>query len=85
MAAGIDRLVSMSDMKYDAMVRQSLQIGERVAIPGDRIPGDAKAEMAAKKAAGCFTLNVPCFTLNVPNVGGLVCAKDSRLGDYETS
>ena len=51
----IDRLVSMSNMKYDAMVRSGIQIVERVPIPDDMIPDDARVEMDAKKAAGYFT------------------------------
>jgi len=51
----IDRLVSMSNMKYDAIAGQGITVGERVAIPDDQIPDDAKVEMDAKKAAGYFT------------------------------
>ena len=51
----IDRLVSMSNMKYDAMVRSGIKIVERVPIPEDMIPEDARVEMDAKKAAGYFT------------------------------
>lgn len=72
----IDRLVSMSDMKYDAIVRQGIEVGERVAIPDERIPDDAKVEMDAKKAAGYFT-NV------VPSADELANAKGRALGDYE--
>ncbi|MBO0758271.1 MAG: hypothetical protein J2P54_20670, partial [Bradyrhizobiaceae bacterium] len=54
----IDRLVSMSDMKYDALVGQGIEIVERVPIPDDLIPADAHVEMAAKKAAGYFTSEV---------------------------
>jgi GTP cyclohydrolase II len=74
----IDRLVSMSDMKYDALVRQDIEIGERVAIPDDRIPDDAKVEMDAKKAAGYFTDIVP-------SADDLTRAKGRELRDYETS
>jgi GTP cyclohydrolase II len=51
----IDRLVSMSNMKYDAMVRSGIKIVERIPIPDDMIPEDARVEMDAKKAAGYFT------------------------------
>jgi GTP cyclohydrolase II len=51
----IDRFVSMSNLKYDAIVRQGIEVVERVPIPDDLIPDDAKVEMAAKKAAGYFT------------------------------
>lgn len=72
----IDRLVSMSDMKYDAIVRQGIKVGERVAIPDERIPDDAKVEMDAKKAAGYFTDIVP-------SADELANAKGRALGDYE--
>jgi GTP cyclohydrolase II len=51
----IDRFISMSDMKYDALTGQGVEIVERVAIPDDMIPADAHVEMAAKKAAGYFS------------------------------
>jgi GTP cyclohydrolase II len=51
----IHRLVSMSNMKHDAMRAQGIEIVERVSIPEDRIPADAKVEIEAKKAAGYFT------------------------------
>ena len=51
----IDRLLSMSDMKYDAIEDSGIEIVERVAIPPERIPGDAQVEMEAKKAAGYYT------------------------------
>jgi len=51
----IDRFVSMSDMKYDAITGSGIEIGERVAIPDDLIPADARVEMEAKKAAGYYT------------------------------
>jgi GTP cyclohydrolase II len=54
----VDRFVSMSDMKYDALVGQGIDIVERVPIPNDLIPADAHVEIAAKKAAGYFTTEV---------------------------
>ena len=55
----IDRFVSMSDMKYDALVSQGVDIVERVAIPDDMVPADAHVELAAKKAAGYYTPEPP--------------------------
>lgn len=55
----IDRFVSMSNMKHDALVRQGIEIGERVAIPDGLIPDDAAVEMDAKKAAGYFSHETP--------------------------
>lgn len=51
----IDRLVSMSDMKYNAITRSGIEVVTRVSIPEGRIPEDARVEMDAKKAAGYFT------------------------------
>jgi GTP cyclohydrolase II len=51
----IDRFISMSDMKYDAICRSGIEIVDRVSLPEDRIPADAHVEMAAKKAAGYYT------------------------------
>jgi GTP cyclohydrolase II len=50
----IDRFVSMSNMKYDAIVKSGIEIGERVPIPEDLVPDDAKVEIEAKKAAGYY-------------------------------
>ncbi|WP_156389293.1 GTP cyclohydrolase II, partial [Brevundimonas sp. Root1423] len=51
----IDRFVSMSNMKHDALTGSGIEIGERVPIPDYLIPPDASVEMEAKKAAGYFT------------------------------
>src|SRR5262245_18104417 len=51
----IDRFVSMSDMKYDALVGQGIEIVERVAIPEELVPADAQVEIVAKKAAGYYS------------------------------
>ncbi|WP_179470189.1 GTP cyclohydrolase II [Mycolicibacterium vinylchloridicum] len=51
----IHRLVSMSNMKYDAIVGSGIEVGERVNIPDDLIPPDARVEIDAKMAAGYFT------------------------------
>ncbi len=50
----IHRLVSMSNLKYDAIVRSGIEVGERVRIPDELIPADARVEMDAKVAAGYF-------------------------------
>lgn len=51
----IDRFVSMSNMKHDALIKHGITIGERVSIPAELIPADAKVEMDAKVAAGYFS------------------------------
>ncbi len=55
----IDRFVSMSDMKYDALVGQGVEVVERIALPDELVPADAHVEMAAKKAAGYYTGEAP--------------------------
>ena len=51
----IDRFVSMSDMKYDALSGQGIKIVERVPIPDELVPADAHVEIEAKKAAGYYS------------------------------
>ncbi len=51
----IDNFVSMSDMKYNALVNSGIKIVNRISIPDELIPKDAQVEMEAKKAAGYFT------------------------------
>ncbi|KAK5706754.1 Uracil-regulated protein 1 [Elasticomyces elasticus] len=51
----IDRMVSMSDMKHDAIVQQGIPIAERIPIPEDMIPEDSRVEIDAKIHAGYFT------------------------------
>ncbi|KAH9249655.1 hypothetical protein BASA81_012624 [Batrachochytrium salamandrivorans] len=48
----IDRFVSMSNMKYDAIVNSGIKIVERVPLPKELVPADAQVEMDAKVAAG---------------------------------
>ena len=55
----IDRWASMSDMKHGALVEQGIEVIERVPIPDDLIPADARVEMDAKKAAGYFSNYLP--------------------------
>jgi GTP cyclohydrolase II len=55
----IDRFLSMSDMKYDALTGQGIDIVERVPIPDELIPADAHVEIAAKKAAGYYSPETP--------------------------
>jgi GTP cyclohydrolase II len=51
----VHRLVSMSNMKYDAIVGGGIEVGERVPIPDELVPADARVEIDAKMAAGYFT------------------------------
>ena len=50
----IDRWVSMSNLKRDALTGQGIEVGEQVAIPDRLVPRDAAVEIEAKKAAGYF-------------------------------
>src|SRR4029077_8891116 len=50
----IDRWVSMSNDKRDALEAQGIEVVEQLAIPDRLVPFDAAVEMAAKKAAGYF-------------------------------
>jgi len=59
----IDRFASMSDVKYGALVRQGITIGERVAIPDHLVPDDANVEIEAKIAAGYFSGGRPAKEL----------------------
>ncbi|KAE8556983.1 hypothetical protein EYB25_001689 [Talaromyces marneffei] len=51
----IDRMLSMSNMKHDAIVAQGIKILERIPIPEDMIPQDSRVEIDAKINAGYFT------------------------------
>lgn len=65
----IDRFASMSNMKYDAITSQGIEVVERVDIPPGLIPQDAMVEMEAKKAAGYFT------TTDIQDENGLSAVK----------
>jgi GTP cyclohydrolase II len=72
----IDRFVSMSNMKSDALVRQGIAIGEQVPIPDELIPPDAQVEMDAKKAAGYYVDE------SVSKPDDLSATKGRNLEDY---
>ncbi len=71
----IHRLVSMSNMKYDAIVESGIEVLERINIPTELIPLDAQVEMDAKMAAGYFTPNA------VPDAQELGKAKGRTLDE----
>jgi GTP cyclohydrolase II len=60
----IDRFVSMSNMKHDAITSAGIEIGERVPIPPDLVPPDASVELEAKKAAGYYAPDAPAEDLS---------------------
>ncbi|KAF8964569.1 GTP cyclohydrolase N terminal-domain-containing protein [Flammula alnicola] len=51
----VDKMVSMSDMKYDAIVKSGIPIWKRYDIPDHLIPPDSRVEIDAKIAAGYFS------------------------------
>ncbi|KAF9646291.1 hypothetical protein BDM02DRAFT_3118871 [Thelephora ganbajun] len=51
----IDNMVSMSDMKHDAIVGSGIPILKRYDLPDHLIPMDSRVEIDAKIAAGYFT------------------------------
>ncbi|KAI1852369.1 hypothetical protein JX266_002547 [Neoarthrinium moseri] len=51
----IDRMLSMSNMKHDAIVGQGIPIHERIELPEELIPEDSRVEIDAKITAGYFT------------------------------
>ena len=68
--ARIDRFVSMSNLKYDAIVKSGIEVGDRISIPEGLIPADAQVEMNAKKAAGYYTEGeVPDETMLTQTIG----------------
>ena len=69
----IHRLVSMSNMKYDAITGSGIAVDERVRIPDELIPADARVEMDAKVAAGYFTDGA------VPDASALAATKGRGL------
>jgi GTP cyclohydrolase II len=69
----IHRLVSMSNMKYDALVGSGIEVGARVKIPDGLVPADARVEIDAKKAAGYFTDG------DVPDAAHLTATKGRAL------
>jgi GTP cyclohydrolase II len=72
----IDRFVSMSNMKYDAIVESGIDIDERVSIPAVLVPPDAQVELEAKKAAGYFT------TDQVPGVSDVKSVVGRKLDEF---
>ncbi|MEG4531728.1 GTP cyclohydrolase II [Microcoleus sp. D2_18a_D3] len=66
----IDSLVSMSDMKYNAIINSGIHVVDRIPIPEDWIPADAQVEIVAKKAAGYYTPDpVPDATILAEAIG----------------
>ncbi|KAI9865026.1 MAG: putative GTP cyclohydrolase [Vezdaea acicularis] len=66
----IDRMLSMSNMKHDAIVEQGIPIHERVPIPDELIPEDSRVEIDAKIHAGYFTTGKVMTMDELSNVQG---------------
>jgi GTP cyclohydrolase II len=66
----IDRFVSMSNMKYEAVIKSGIDIVERVPLPPELVPPDAAVELEAKKAAGYFTPETPPSATDLEQVIG---------------
>ena len=71
----IDRWVSMSNVKRDALEAQGIEVVEQLAIPDRLVPLDAAVEIEAKKAAGYFSPS------GVPDPGELRRTKGRALGE----
>jgi GTP cyclohydrolase II len=71
----IDRWISMSNLKHDALKAQGIEVVEQVAIPDRLVPLDAAVEIEAKKAAGYFAPS------GIPNVQALGRIKGRALDD----
>jgi GTP cyclohydrolase II len=72
----IDRLMSMSNMKYDAITGSGIEVVERVPIPPELVPPDASVEIEAKKAAGYYAPE------GVPDASALTGVKGRDLESY---
>lgn len=68
----IDRMLSMSNMKYNAIVSQGIPILKRVPIPDEMIPEDSRVEIDAKIHSGYFTEGKVPTMEDLQNVKGRV-------------
>ena len=69
----IHRLVSMSNMKFDAITQSGIEVGERVNIPDGLIPADVLVVLVVLVVVGFF------FTGRVPSEEELKTAKGRGL------
>lgn len=74
----IDRFISMSDMKYDAIVKSGIKIIERVPIPPELVPKDAQVEIQAKVHVGYHGGS----TYHVPTAEELKNVKGRATSEY---
>ncbi|KAF7327725.1 hypothetical protein MKEN_00352100 [Mycena kentingensis (nom. inval.)] len=66
----IDHMVSMSNMKYDAIVKSGIPILRRYDIPEHLIPPDSRVEIDAKIAAGYFSSGAQVTEADLVNTVG---------------
>lgn len=66
----IDNLHSMSNMKHDAITAGGISVVNRIEIPEELIPADARVEIEAKKAAGYFSDGDASDTESLKSVKG---------------
>lgn len=66
----IHNLHSMSNMKYDAIIKSGIEVVNRISIPENLIPADAKVEIEAKKAKGYFNAGEKKSAEELKNVKG---------------
>lgn len=66
----IDRLVSMSNMKYNAITNAGIEVVQRIPILKELIPADASVEIEAKKASGYYSEEVALAAEALADVKG---------------
>jgi len=74
----IHRFISMSDMKYDAIVNSGIKIIERVEIPPELVPKDAQVEIQAKVFLGYHGGG----SYKIPTMDDLKDVKGRAAGEY---
>ncbi len=68
----IHNLHSMSNMKYDAIIKSGIDIVNRISIPDELIPQDAQVEMAAKRSAGYFSKDAKKSVADLKKIKGRI-------------
>ncbi|MFQ5683221.1 MAG: GTP cyclohydrolase II [Candidatus Binatia bacterium] len=68
----IDSFVSMSNLKFDAIIESGIEVAKRVSLPDELIPDDAQVEIAAKKAAGYYSEDTGPGDLNLKRTKGRI-------------
>ena len=66
----IDRFISMSNMKYEAIREAGIEVLERIELPKHMQPKDSDVEMTAKIAAGYYTKGIIPTEKDLENIKG---------------